>query len=205
MLLVGGGHNAQAEVSAEGVDGDGPAGIQEALEEAALQQQPLVEDISDGEQDGQHEILVHLQPAQHRAHADEQAGGGKLGKQEAGDVHRIVLAGHKALDEHVDGDGNAHGQEGGGQGGELMAVQEGHQEAEAHQQHGQDVDGTGVADGIKNGAGRPVQALGVDGGDGVQALSNILVDGREERHCHRHSDEQEDDQQPDISVASHNF
>ena len=202
-LLVRHGHNAQAEVSAEGVDGNGPAGVQETFKDAAFQQEPFIEDISDGKENAQHEVLVHFQPAQHRAHADEQAGGGKLGKQEAVDVHNLELPGQEALDQHIDGDGDAHSQEGGGEGGKLMAPQENHQEAEAYQKHSQDVDGSGVSNGVKNGAGGVVQAAGVNGSNGTQPFFYVGVDGREERHCHHHGDQQEDDQQSDISVGFH--
>ena len=81
------------------MDGHRPAGVQEAGEQAALQQQPLIEDIGNGKEDGQHEILVHFQPAQHRAHTDEQAGRGKLGKQEPVDVHDLKLPRQEALDQ----------------------------------------------------------------------------------------------------------
>ena len=84
-----------------------------------------------------------------------------------------------------------------------MTPEEDHQEAEAQQEHGQDMDGPGVVHGVENGAGGVVQAVGVDGHDGAQALGNAVVDGREERHCHQHGDDQEDDQQPDVAVGFH--
>ena len=84
-----------------------------------------------------------------------------------------------------------------------MAPQEDHQEPEAHQQHGQDVDRPGIGDGIKDGPGRPVQALGIDGNDLRQAAGYVFVHAGEEGHCHRHGDEQKDDQKPRVSAAFH--
>lgn len=202
-LLGRGGHNAQAKVSPEGVDGHGPAGVQEAFKQAAFQQKPFVEDVSQGEEDGQHKVLLHFQPAQHSAHADEQAGRGKLGKEEATDVHHLELPRQEALYQQVHRHGDAHGQEGGSEGSKLMAPEEHHEEAEAHQQHGQDVDGPGVGDGVKNGLGGTVQTAFVNGGDGAEPLCHVAVDRGEEGHCHGHRDEQKHDEQAGLALGLH--
>ena len=84
-----------------------------------------------------------------------------------------------------------------------MAPEEHHEEAEAHQQHGQDVDGPGVGDGVKNGLGGTVQTAFVNGGDGAEPLCHVAVDRGEEGHSHGHRDQQEHDEQAGLAFGLH--
>lgn len=51
----------------------------------------------------------------------------------------------------IQGDGQAHQQEGGGDGGAAVLPTKHHQEAEADQQHGHHLDGTDVSQGVEDG------------------------------------------------------
>ena len=115
-----------------------PAGDQA---QPALEHDPFIEHVADDEEDAQHQVLPHLQSAEHRAGADQQTGRPELRQDELVDLDGLRLAEDaQAVDQEIDRDRHAHEQVRRRHGRAPVLLHEHHQEPEAHQQHGHDMD-----------------------------------------------------------------
>ena len=122
---------------------------------AALRDDPLVGHVARDEEDGEDQVLPHLEAAQDGPRTDEEAGGGKLGAEEAiGDRPRRLAEEANGIEEEVQRQAGGRQEVGGRQGRAAVTFYEDHQEPEAHQEHRHDVDGPLVALDLFQGGGR---------------------------------------------------